>query len=105
MTSPATVPSSSSGDPLITPIPTTTTDATKVLHLALKALGVGPGLNVGKAVMAGLVPAIHAAPPQISRLAQTFISSEAYAEAAVFSWMAGSSPAMTEKQNTSSTHT
>jgi hypothetical protein len=35
---------------------------------ALKALGVGPGLNVGKEVMAGLVPAIHAAPSQISRL-------------------------------------
>jgi len=35
---------------------------------ALMALAVGPGLNVGKAVMAGLVPATHAAPPQISRL-------------------------------------
>jgi hypothetical protein len=38
------------------------------LRAALKALGVGPGLNVGKEVMAGLVPAIHAAPSQISRL-------------------------------------
>jgi hypothetical protein len=35
---------------------------------ALVATAVGPGLNVGKAVMAGLVLAIHAAPPQISPL-------------------------------------
>jgi hypothetical protein len=35
---------------------------------ALIALAVDPGLNVGKAVLAGLVPAIHAAPPQVSRL-------------------------------------
>ena len=34
---------------------------------ALIALTVGPGLNVGKAVMAGLAPAIHAAPRQVSR--------------------------------------
>ena len=54
----------------------------------------GSRWNVGKAVMAGLVPAIHAAPPQISR--QTSVSSEAYDKTAVFSWMAGSSPAMTE---------
>ena len=57
-------------------------------NLALKALAAGRGLNVGKAVMAGLVPAIHAA-PLIS------VSSDAYDEAAVFSWMVGSSPAMT----------
>jgi hypothetical protein len=34
--------------------------------------------------------------------AQTSVSSEAYNKVAVFSWMAGSSPAMTEKRNTSS---
>jgi hypothetical protein len=60
--------------------------------LALKALGVGPGLNVGKEVMAGLVPAIHAAPSQISRLLRLSVSSEAYDEIAVFSWMAGLVP-------------
>jgi hypothetical protein len=69
-------------------------------NLALKALAVGPGLNIGNAVMAGLVPAIHAALP-----VQTSVSSEAYDEAAVFSWMAGSSPAMTENQDPSPTHT
>jgi hypothetical protein len=61
------------------------------------ALAVGPGLNVGKAIMAGLVPAIHAAAPQSSRL-QTSVSSEAYDEAAVFAWMAGSSPVMTKNR-------
>ena len=55
-------------------------------------LSVGPGLNVGKAVMAGLVPAIHAAPRQILSPAQTSVSSGAYDEAAVFSWMAGVKP-------------
>jgi len=49
-------------------------------NLALKALAVGPRLNIGNAVMAGLVPAIHAALP-----VQTSVSSEAYDEAAVFS--------------------
>jgi hypothetical protein len=49
-------------------------------------------LNVDKAVMAGLAPAIHAAPPQIYRRAQTSVSSEAHDETAVFSWMVGSSP-------------
>ena len=48
--------------------------------------------------MAGLVPAIHAAPRHIAPLLRTSPSSEVYDEAAVFSWMAGSSPAMTEKQ-------
>ena len=54
--------------------------------------------------MAGLVPAIHAAPRHIAPLLRTSPSSEVYDEAAVYSWMAGSIPgsspgtAMTEKQ-------
>jgi hypothetical protein len=57
-----------------------------------------PPVKIGKAVTAGLVPAVHAAPPQISRRSDSrpFM---AYGEAVVFSWMAGSSPAMTEKRN------
>jgi hypothetical protein len=48
--------------------------------LALKTLAVGPGLNIGNAVMAGLVPAIHAALPAL-----TSVNSDASNEAAVFS--------------------
>jgi hypothetical protein len=48
--------------------------------------------------MAGLVPAIRGAATNLSP-AQTSVSSEAYEEAAVFSWMAGSSPAMTEAES------
>ena len=55
-------------------------------------------IGVGKCVIAGRVPAIHAAPPQILA-AQTSVSSEADEETAVFSWMAGSSPAMTETES------
>jgi hypothetical protein len=51
------------------------------------------------AVMAGLAPAIHAAGRDKSFARSDFLSSGAYAEAEVFWWMAGSSPAMTEKQN------
>ena len=47
--------------------------------------------------MAGLVPAIHAAPRQIFHPLRPS-SGQDYVEAAVFSWMAGSSPAMTEMQ-------
>jgi hypothetical protein len=53
-------------------------------------------LNSGK-LMAGLVPAIHAAPRKIF-CPLTSVSLDAHDEAVVFSWMAGSSPAMTEKQ-------
>jgi hypothetical protein len=59
-------------------------------NLALKALAVGRGLNIDNAVMAGLVPAIHAAAAINLSPAQTSVSSDAYDEAAVFSWMAGS---------------
>jgi hypothetical protein len=72
---------------------------------ALIAVTVGPALNVGKAAMAGLLPAIHAAAGTNVSPAWTSISSGAYAEAAVFSWMAGSSPAMTEMQNPNPPHT
>jgi len=68
-------------------------------NLALKALVVGQGLNIGNAVMASLVPAIHAAPAINLSPVQTSVSSDAYDEAAVFWWMAGASPAMTENQN------
>jgi hypothetical protein len=54
--------------------------------------------------MAGLVPAIHAAPRHIALPLRTCVSPEVYDEAAVFSWMAGSSPAMTEKQNSGPAH-
>src|ERR1700733_10509751 len=59
----------------------------------------GPGLNVGKAVMAGLVlPCAGHPRGAVTNLspAQTSVSSEAYDEIAMFSWMGGSSPAMTE---------
>jgi hypothetical protein len=55
------------------------------------------GLNVGKAVMACLLPATHAERRKISR--PLGLPSCAYAEAAGFSWVAGSSPARTAKQN------
>jgi hypothetical protein len=48
--------------------------------------------------MAGLVPAIHAAPPQIPP-AQTSVGSEAYEETAEFSGMAGSKPGHDGKLN------
>ena len=57
-------------------------------------------MKIGKAVTAGLVPAVHAAPHK-SLGPSDFRQFIAYGEAAVFSWMAGSSPAMTEKQNPS----
>jgi hypothetical protein len=61
-------------------------------------------LNVGAAVVAGLVPAIHAAARQISRLLG-LLSVQRLIVRLQGSWMTGSSPAMTEKQNTISTHT
>ena len=48
-------------------------------------------------VMAGLVPAIHAAPLQFpDSLGDWALSSETDSDATVFTWMAGSSPAMTD---------
>jgi hypothetical protein len=60
-------------------------------NLALKTLAVGPGLNIGNAVMAGLGPDIHAALPAL-----TSPSSEASDEAAVFSGNGRVKPVMTE---------
>jgi hypothetical protein len=51
-------------------------------NLALKALAVGHGSNIGNAVMAGLVPAIHAGAAINLSPAKTSVSSEAYDEAA-----------------------
>jgi hypothetical protein len=59
---------------------------------------VGPRLNVGKAVLAGLEPAIHAAPPQISRLLRLPSIQRLIMRLQVFAWMAGSSPAMPENR-------
>jgi hypothetical protein len=50
------------------------------------------------AVMAGLVPAIHAFPALQSVIGtDNQLGSKPYIKTAVFSWMAGSSPAMTSE--------
>jgi hypothetical protein len=43
--------------------------------------------------MAGLVPAIHEAPPEMVRLIEKhYVGSTSYPDRAVFSWVAGSKP-------------
>src|SRR3984957_13572123 len=58
---------------------------------------------MSKAVMAGLCAGHPRSAATNLSPAQTSVSSEAYDQTEVFSWMAGSSPATTEKRKTSST--
>ena len=74
-------------------------------HPGAIALAVGLRLNVGRAVMARPCAGHPRTAATNLSAAQTSVNSEAYDEAAVLSWMAGSSPAITEKQSTISTHT
>jgi hypothetical protein len=71
---------------------------TEAALTAVIALTVGPGWMSAKPSWPALWRPSRGAATNLSP-AQTFVRSGAYHEAAVFSRMAGSSPAMTEKQN------